>query len=477
MSEKYDVIVIGGGPAGYVAAIRAAQLGLQVACVDNWLDNDGKPSLGGTCLNAGCIPSKALLESSSLYYKAQHEFSEHGLKLKGVEMDVAQMQKRRESITKSLTGGIAQLFKSNKVEWVQGTGTLQGKGKVKVTPDSGKASTLQGEHIVVASGSAPQELKSVPFDGEKILDSKGALELGKTPKRLGVIGAGYIGVEMGSVWSRLGSEVIILEALKEFMPLADRQIAKEALKRFKKEGLDIRFGTKVKNATSGKDGVHVELEGEGKDSSLDFDALIVAVGRRPCTDGLFQKNAKLDLDERGFVQVDETFRTNMENVYAIGDVIGGPMLAHKGSEEGSAVAEIIAGQKTAVDYETVPCVVYTSPELAWVGRSEEQLKADGVEYRTGSFPFAANGRAKALNETTGLVKIIADAKTDRILGVHMVGPLVSEMIAEMVLAMEYQASSEDVARTIHAHPTLTESVHEAALSVSGRAIHTVNKRR
>lgn len=477
MSKTYDVIVIGGGPAGYVAAIRAAQLGMQVACVDNWVNHDGKPSLGGTCLNAGCIPSKALLESSEVYYKAQNEFANHGIKIKSLEMDIAQMQKRRASITSQLTGGIATLFKANGIEWVQGKGCLEDSGKVRVSAQDGSDTTLTCDHVILASGSEPVPLKIAPFDGEHILDSWDALELPKVPEKLGVIGAGYIGIEMSSVWSRLGAEVTVLEAMDDFMPLADRQIARDALKQFKKQGLDIRMGARVESGKAGKKGVEVKFS-EGDESKTEtFDKLIVAVGRRPYTEGLFSNSAGVDLDEKGFINVDENFRTNLPRVYAVGDVIGGPMLAHKGSEEGSAVAEIIAGQKSTMDYETVPSVVYTAPELAWVGRNEEQLKADGVDYRVGTFPFAANGRAKALDETAGLVKVIADAATDRILGVHMLGPYVSELIAEMVLAMEFGASSEDVARTIHAHPTLSESTHEAALSVAGRAIHFANRKR
>lgn len=478
MSKAYDVVVIGGGPAGYVAAIRAAQLGMRTACVDAWVNHDGKPALGGTCLNAGCIPSKALLESSELFHKAHHEFATHGLTFDNVRMDIGQMQKRRLAVSRALTSGIASLFKSNKVEWVQGHGQVLGEGKVRVTPlGDGEEQTLEGENVIIASGSEPVSLEIAPFDGDRIVDSWGALEFDEVPKRVGVIGAGYIGVEMASVWSRLGSKAVLLEAQDDFMAIADRQIAREALKQFRKQGLDIRLGARVLSTKVLKRSVKVEYADGNENKTETFDRLIVCVGRRPFTENLSSKDAGLELDDKGFVDVDEQFRTNLPGLYAVGDVIGGPMLAHKGSEEGSAVAEIIAGEKAEVNYDTVPSVVYTSPELAWVGKSEEQVRADGTEYRVGTFPFAANGRAKALEQATGLVKVIADAGTDRILGVHMIGPYVSELIAEMVLAMEYGASSEDVARTIHAHPTLSESVHEAALAVDGRAIHAMNRKK
>lgn len=478
MSKAYDLVVIGAGPAGYVAAIRAAQLGMSVACVDNWVNHDGKPALGGTCLNAGCIPSKALLESSELYHRAQHELATHGIQVGKVAMDVAQMMKRKTEISRSLTSGIAMLFKGNKIEWLQGRGTVLGTGRVQVSPlDGGDAYEVEAGDIIIASGSEPVELGIAPFDGERVVDSWGALEFDEVPKRLGVIGAGVIGVELGSVWSRLGAETVLLEALDDFLAIADRQIAKEAAKQFKKQNLDIRLGARVLSAKVGKKGVEVEYS-QGEETHTDtFDKLIVCVGRRPNTEGLFSKESGLELDEKGFVNVDERFRTNLPRVYAVGDVIGGPMLAHKGSEEGVAAAEIIAGESAEMNYLTVPSVIYTAPEIAWVGKTEEQVKNEGSEYRVGTFSFAANGRAKALEQAVGMVKIVADARTDRILGVHMVGPYVSELIAEMVLAMEFGASSEDVARTIHAHPTLSESVHEAALAVDGRAIHGVNRRR
>ncbi len=478
MSKTYDVVVIGGGPAGYVAAIRCAQLGLSTACIDRWVNRDGSHAFGGTCLNAGCIPSKALLESSELYHRAQHEFDVHGISVATAKLDLAKMLERKAGISKQLTGGIAALFKANGVTGLAGTGCIQGQGKVEFTPLKGKSELLKAGKIIVASGSDPVQLPMAPFDGKHIVDSWGALEFDSVPKRLGVIGAGVIGVELGSVWSRLGSEVVLLEAQDAFLAgIADSQIAKEALRQFKKQGLDVRLGSRVLSGEVKRGKVKVSFEHGGKKHEESFDRLVVAVGRKPCTDGLFAKDAALELDERGFVAVDEEYRTNLPDVYAVGDVIGGLMLAHKGSEEGVAVAEIIAGHKAKVNYDAVPSVIYTAPEVAWVGKSEDDLKHAGVEYKAGSFPFSASGRAKALEMSVGTVKILADAHTDRILGAHMVGPYVSELIAEMVLAMEYGASSEDIALTMHAHPTLSEAVHEAALAVDGRAIHAINKKR
>lgn len=479
MSNKYDVVVIGAGPAGYVAAIRAAQLGFNVACIDKWLDPDDKPSLGGTCLNAGCIPSKALLESSELYYRAQHDFADHGLKLKEVSMDVAQMQKRKGQVVSALTGGIGGLFKANAVEWLQGAGRVKDSGKVEFKPHKkgDKKQTLSAKNIVIASGSVPVKLDVVPQDDEYIVDSTGALEFDSVPERLGIIGAGYIGVELGSVWSRLGSETVLLEALDTFLPIADQQIAEEAAKQFKKQGLDLRMGARVVSAKVKKGKVEVEYQiGDEKHKDV-FDKLIVAVGRRPFTEGLISSSAQIELDEKGFIAVNEKFRTSLPNVYAVGDVISNPMLAHKGMEEGAALAEILAGQKPHVNYRTIPSVVYTAPEIAWVGYTEEQLKSKGTKYRSGIIPFAANGRAKAMGQQAGRVKILADAKTDEILGAHMIGPYVSELVQEIVVAMEYRASSEDLARIIHGHPTLSETVHEAALAVDDRPIHFTKPRR
>lgn len=476
MSKKFDVIVIGAGPAGYVAAIRCAQLGLKTACVDDWLDKAGKPSLGGTCLNAGCIPSKALLESSELYHKAQHEFAAHGLQFKNVSMDVSQMQKRKDGIVSSLTGGIASLFKANGVEAITGKGCLEAPGKVKVTPAKGKAKIIESDHVIIAAGSVPMELPIAPFDNDKIVDSTGALAFEQVPKKLGIIGAGIIGLELGSVWARLGSEVTLLETQDALLPMTDKQIAREAAKQFKKQGLNILLGARVLKAAAQTKGVKVEYSEKDETRTMSFDKLIVAVGRRPATEGLFSKESGLSLDDKGFVAVNDNYRTSLPDVYAIGDVIGGAMLAHKGSEEGIAVAENLAGQSGHVNYNTVPSVIYTAPEIAWVGKTEEQATREGITVKSGSFPFAASGRAKAMESALGMAKLVTDADTDEIIGVHMVGPYVSELIAEMVLAMEFRASSEDIARTIHAHPTLSEVVHEAALAVDNRAIHFANKR-
>ena len=475
MSDDYDVVVVGGGPAGYPAAIRAAQLGFKTACIDAWLNRDNTPAFGGTCLNAGCIPSKALLESSEVYHKATHEFAAHGIKASGVTLDLAQMQKRKETISRSLTSGIKTLFSANKVTGLQGWGRLLGKGQVEFKAHDGKTQTLVAKHIVIATGSEPVGLKIAPLDGKAIVDSWGALDFTEVPKRLGIIGAGIIGVELGSVWARLGAKTVILEALPTFLPMVDQQIARDALRQFTKQGLDIRLGAKVLSAKAGKTGVAVEYESEGQKKTEEFDKLIVAVGRRPYTQNLGADVAGVTLDERGFVKVDKSYKTSAAGIYAIGDVIGGAMLAHKAIEEGVALAEQLAGQKTEVNYNAVPSVIYTSPEIAWVGKSEEQVKAEGVEYKTGSAPFAANGRAKALEQQAGSIKMIAHAKTGRILGIHMAGPYVSELAAEAVLAMEYGATTEDIALTMHAHPTLSETFHEAALAVEGHAIHIVNK--
>ena len=476
MSDAFDVIVIGGGPGGYVAAIRAAQNGLATACIDRWQNRDGEHAFGGTCLNAGCIPSKALLEASELYERVGHEFAGFGIKTSGVELDLAAMQKRRADIVTQFTGGVAQLFRGNKVTGLAGTGTLAGAGKVRFEGLDGEKKTLSAKHVVLAAGSVPVELKAVPFDHESIVDSWDALEFTAVPKRLAVIGAGVVGLEMGSVWRRLGSEVVVLEALEEFLPMVDSQVAAEALKQFKRQGLDVRLGTKVTGVKRSKKGVSVAYEDKEGKQSLEVDKVLVAVGRRPASEGLLDGNTGVRLDRRGFVEVDAECRTGVEGVWAIGDLVRGPMLAHKAMEEGVMVADLIAGQVAEVNYDAVPSIVYTAPEIAWVGKSQQALEKEGVPIKTGRFPFAANGRAKALGQAVGMVKMIAHRDSDEILGVHIVGPFASELIAEAVLAMEYRASAEDIQRTIHAHPTLSEAMHEAALSVDKRAIHTANRR-
>lgn len=475
MSRSFDVVVIGAGPAGYIAAIRAAQHGLRVACIDEWQNKDGKYAFGGTCLNAGCIPSKALLESTELYHKAQHDFKKHGIQTGDVAMDIAAMQKRRAGIVRQLTGGIAGLFKANKVEGLVGHGRLLAGGKVEFTPVSGDTEILDAAHVVLASGSTPIELGIAPFDGERIIDSWDALELDAVPERLGVVGAGVIGLELGSVWARLGSKVTILEAMDDFLFMADRDVAKVASAEFKKQGLDIRLGAKVNNAEVGASGVTVSYADAGGDKSLEVDKLIVGVGRRPHTENLFADDAGIQLDERGFIVVDDLCRTRVKGVYAIGDCVRGPMLAHKGSEEGVMAADLIAGEVAEMNYDVIPSVLYTSPEIAWTGKTEEEVKASGRPYKTGSFPFMASGRAKAMEQTSGMVKIISSKEDDEILGIHIVGPMAGELISEAVLALEFSASTEDLQRTIHAHPSLAEAVHEAALAVDNRALNFPNK--
>ena len=477
MSERYDVIVIGGGTGGYPAAIRAGQLGKKVVCINAWLNRDGKPAFGGTCLNAGCIPSKALLESSEMLHKAQHEFTLHGITTGKVAFDLAAMQARKNKISSGLTGGIGALFKANGVTGIEGWARLLGDGKVEVTPHKGDKQTLEAEHIIIATGSEPVQLKIAPHDGEFIVDSWDALDFTAVPQRLGIIGAGVIGVELGSVWSRLGAETVLLEAAESFLPMVDAAISKEALRHYGKQGLDIRLGAKVIKAAKKGKGVEVSFELKGKTETETFDKLIVAVGRRPFTDKLGAEDVGLELDERGFIKVDKGYRTNLKNVYATGDVIGGAMLAHKAIEEGVALVEQLAGHHTQVNYKAVPSVIYTAPEVAWVGMSETEARDAGHEVKTGATSFAGNGRAKALEAAVGQIKIIADAKTDRILGVHMVGPYVSELLAEAVLALEFAATCEDIALTMHGHPTLSENFHEAVLSVDGRAIHAINKKR
>ncbi|MGB5352061.1 MAG: dihydrolipoyl dehydrogenase [Woeseia sp.] len=475
MSRSFDVIVIGAGPAGYVAAIRAAQHGMKVACIDGWENYDGSNAFGGTCLNAGCIPSKAMLESSELFHRAGHEFATHGIKVSTPKLDLETMQKRKAGIVKQLTGGIAGLFKANKIEGLVGHGKLLAGKKVEFTPVKGDTETLQAKHVILASGSTPIELKVARFDSDKIVDSWGALEFDAVPKKLGVIGAGVIGLELGSVWKRLGAEVTILEAMDDFLFMADRDVAREAAKQFKKQGLDIKLGARMTAAKADSKGVKVDYETKDGKHSLEVDKLVVAVGRRPFTDGLLADDSGVQLDERGFIVVDDECRTKVPGVYAVGDCVRGPMLAHKGSEEGVMAADLIAGEVAEVNYAVIPSVIYTAPEIAWVGKTEQEVKDSGRKYKTGSFPFAASGRAKAMEQTAGMVKIISAVDDDEVLGVHIVGPMAGELISEAVLAMEFSASTEDIQRTVHAHPSLAEAMHEASLSVDKRALNYINR--
>jgi len=477
MSKQYDVVIIGAGPGGYVAAIRCAQLGLKTACVDKWIGADNKPALGGTCLNVGCIPSKALLESSARYEDISHSFVDHGITASGVKLDLAKMMARKDKVVSDLTQGIVGLFKANGVDWHQGNGKLLPKQQVQVISHDGTETVFEAANIILAPGSSSVEIGAAPLEEGVIVDSSGALTFNDVPKRLGVIGAGVIGLELGSVWRRLGSKVVLLEAQESFLGAADEQIAKDALRQFKRQGLDIRLGARVVSCEPGKDGVAVQYQDGKGEYTETVDKLIVAVGRRPNTDDLAADEAGLLLDEWGLIHVDEQCRTNLPSVYAIGDAVRGPMLAHKGSEEGMMVAEVIAGQKAEMNYDTIPSVIYTHPEIAWAGITEQALKAAGTEYHVGTFPFAASGRARAAGDSSGMVKVLADAATDRVLGVHIIGAHCSELIAQAVIAMEMGASSEDLAMTVFAHPTLSESVHEAALAVDGRAIHIPNKKK
>jgi dihydrolipoamide dehydrogenase len=471
VAQSFDVVVIGGGPGGYIAAIRAAQLGLSVACVDEWKSGDGKAALGGTCTNVGCIPSKALLQSSENFEQAGHGFAEHGVKVKGLELDLAQMLKRKDQVVKQNNDGIVYLFKKNKVAFFHGRGSLAASGGGGHYVAVGQES-LSARHVIIATGSNARALPGADFDEKRILSNAGALAMPEVPKRLGIIGAGVIGLELGSVWRRLGAQVTILEALPEFLGAADQLIAKEAAKAFAKQGLDIQLGVNISKVSVSKKNVTVQYNAiDTSIKTLECEQLIVSIGRVPNTEGLNAAAAGLKLDDKGFVVVDEACRTNLPNVWAIGDVVRGPMLAHKAEEEGAAVAERIAGKKPHVNFNTVPWVIYTAPEIAWVGQTEQQLKAAGVAYRAGTFPFSANGRARALGETAGLVKFLAHAQTDEILGVHVMGPFAGELIAEAVVAMEFRASSEDIAMICHAHPTLSEAMKEAALAVDKRAFN------
>jgi len=475
MSDAYDVIVIGAGPAGYPAAIRAGQNKLKVACVDEWQNTDGSYAFGGTCLNAGCIPSKALLESSELFQRAKDEFATHGIQFGALTLDLAAMQKRRASVVKTMTNGINALFKANGVVGIQGHGRLLPGNKVVVKAADGSEKTLEAKNVILASGSTPIRLRSVPHDGKYIVDSWNALEFDAVPPRLGVIGAGVIGLELGSVWRRLGSEVVVLEALQQFLPMVDQTIAKEAQRHFKKQGIDIKLGAKVASAAVSGNAVDVVYSDASGEHTVQVDKLIVAVGRRPFTEGLLAEGTGVELDERGFIKVDEHCHTSVPTVWAIGDVVRGPMLAHKGKEEGTMVADLIAGHYGEVNYKVIPNVIYTAPEIAWVGQTEEQVKAGGRPYKTGTFPFAASGRARAMEAGAGMAKIVSAKDDDEVLGIHVIGPMAGELIAEAVLAMEYSASTEDIQRTIHAHPTLSEAIHEAALAVDKKAIDALNR--
>jgi dihydrolipoamide dehydrogenase len=472
--KQFDVVVIGAGPGGYIAAIRAAQLGFSVACIDEWANGKGGPAPGGTCTNVGCIPSKALLQSSEHFEHAGHSFAEHGIEVGALKLNLGQMLKRKETVVKQNNEGILYLFKKNKVTFIHGRGAFAaaGEGGYTVSVSGANADTLVAKHVVVATGSNARELPGAAFDEQLILSNTGALAIDAVPARLGVIGAGVIGLEMGSVWRRLGAKVTVLEGLPTFLGAVDEQIAKEAHKLFVKQGLEINLGVKISQVTAAKNEVTVEYaDAKGEVHSAVFDKLIVSIGRVPNTNGLGADAVGLQLDERGFVAVDEQCRTNLPNVWAVGDVVRGPMLAHKAEEEGVAVAERIAGQHGHVNFNTIPWVIYTSPEIAWVGQTEQQLKAAGVAYKAGTFPFMANGRARALGDTSGMVKFLADAATDEILGVHIVGPMASELISEAVVAMEFRASSEDIARICHAHPSLSEATKEAALAVDKRSLN------
>jgi dihydrolipoamide dehydrogenase len=468
VAQQFDVVVIGGGPGGYIAAIRAAQLGLKTACIDDWRGADGKPALGGTCTNVGCIPSKAVLQSSENYELAGHGFAEHGVKVQGLELDLAQLHRHKDKVVKASNDGIAYLFRKNKIAFFHGRGSFgASSSEIRVGGEM-----LNAQHVIVATGSNPRALPGADFDENRILSNTGALAMPEVPRRLGIVGAGVVGLELGSVWRRLGAQVTILEALPAFLGAADEQIAREAAKVYAKQGLQIELGVSISKVEQSKKSISVQYV--TKDTSaktLECDRLIVSIGRVPNTDGLNAAAAGLKLDERGFVAVDADCRTNLPNVWAIGDVVRGPMLAHKAEEEGAAVAERIAGRKPHVDFNTVPWVIYTTPEIAWVGRTEQQLRAEGIEYRAGTFPFSANARARAMGDTTGLVKFLADAKSDQILGVHVMGPFAGELIAEAVLAMEFRGSSEDVGMICHAHPSLSEAMKDAALAVDKRALN------
>ncbi len=471
--KQFDLVVIGGGPGGYAAAIRAAQLKMNVMLIDDRQSDDGSPAPGGTCLNVGCVPSKALLDSSKHFHHIQHDYKDHGIRVKDVEMDVEQMLKRKQGVVKQLNSGLIQLFKANKISFVNGRGRLLADRLVEVTTHEG-TETVAGEHVILAAGSVPFTIPGVDIDNKYIVDNEGALAFGDTPKKLGVIGAGVIGLELGSVWRRLGAEVTLFEAAETFLPVVDDDMSRAAAREFKKQGLDIRLGTKVSGAKVSRSKVKVNYTEGDKDHEATFDRLLVAVGRRAASDELLAEDCGVALTDRGQVDVNEQCQTSAPQVWAIGDLVRGPMLAHKASEEGIAVAETIAGHHGHFNLDTVPWVIYTDPEIAWVGHTEKDLQAAGIDYRSGSFPFAATGRGLAMGDAAGHVKLLADAETDRLLGAQIIGPQASELIGECVVTMEFAGSSEDLARIVHAHPTLSEAVHEAALAVDRRAIHKAN---
>ncbi len=475
MSNPFDVIIIGSGPAGYVCAIRCAQLGLSTAVIEQSIGDSSQPLLGGTCLNVGCIPSKALLDSSQRYAEAAGHLSEHGIGVGEVTLDIAGMMARKEKIVSQLTGGVSGLLKHNGVTVITGAAMLMTGREVAVTSGEGEVAHYTADHVVLAAGSEPAAIPPAPIDGERVVDSTGALCFDAVPERLGVIGAGVIGLELGSVWARLGAEVVMLEAMDQFLPNMDDQIAAESAKIFAKQGLDIRLGARVTGADVDADGVLVSYTHNDSAATERFDRLIVAVGRTPRTEGLFSPDSGVTVDERGFVFVNDHCATEAPGVYAIGDIVRGPMLAHKGSEEGVMVAERIHGKAAQLNYEVIPSIIYTHPEVAGVGKTEQELKSEGIEYKSGTFPFAAIGRALASGETDGLVKILSDADSDQILGAHVVGPSAADLVQQIVIAIEMAASTEDLQLMVFGHPTLSEAVHEAALAADGRAIHMVNR--
>ena len=472
----FDVVIIGSGPAGYVAAIRAAQLGLNTACIEKSFDSKGKSQLGGTCLNVGCIPSKALLDSSHRYSDALNHFSDHGIEVSKPKLDIPKMMERKNKVVAQLSTGVGGLFKANKVTTIFGEAKVLNSNQVEVLIDN-KPEIIETKNIIIASGSSPISIPVAPIDQKNIVDSTGALEFLSVPKKLGIIGAGVIGLELGSVWARLGSEVTILEAMDDFLPMADHKVSKDVLKEFNKQGLNINLGCKVTSAKATAKNVKVGFKKKDSDEELTVDKLIVAVGRKPNTANLFDENSGLALDEKGFIPVNDFCETEVKNIWAVGDVVRGPMLAHKASEEGIMVVERIAGKHAEMHYDLVPSVIYTHPEVAWVGKNEAELSESGIEFKSGSFSFAASGRALATGESTGFVKVIADKKTDTILGVHAFGPSAADIVQQGVVAMEFGASAEDLGLTIFSHPTVSEALHEAAMAVNGNAIHIGNRKK